>query len=117
MAESRLTISTILFDTSNQVTDLDSNQFNRWLTSLANVGVLVGLAVLIVEIRQNNELTMAQIEQSRSESFLEWAQEWVTNDHIAPLRAKMFKLLYENADKPINELGGAERARIGKLVF
>ena len=68
---------------------MDSGRLNIWLASLANIGVLVGLAVLIMEIRQTNELTMAQIEQSRSEAFVNWSQEVALSDHLAPLMAKV----------------------------
>jgi hypothetical protein len=78
-----------------QENDLDSNRLSGWLTALANFGVLLGLAVLIFEIRQNNELTMAQIEQSRSEAFLNWRQEEVLNDHLAPLIARFDQLALE----------------------
>jgi hypothetical protein len=35
--------------------------FNRYVTLLANVGVLIGLFVLIIELRQNTEIMRAQI--------------------------------------------------------
>ena len=71
---------------------MDSNRLSGWLTTSANFGVLLGLAVLIFEIRQNNELTMAQMEQNRSEAFLSWRQEEALNDHLAPLIAKVNQL-------------------------
>lgn len=76
-----------------------SDQLSKWLTLLANIGVLAGLAILILEIRQNNEIAMAQIEQSRSESLTQWRRERVINDHIAPLVAKMRALSSEYTDK------------------
>ena len=39
-------------------------RLNSWIALGANVGVLVGLALLVVEINQNNVLVRAQIEQS-----------------------------------------------------
>jgi len=66
-----------------------SDQLSKWLTLLANIGVLAGLAILILEIRQNNDIAMAQIEQSRR----------VINDHIAPLIVKMRALGREYTDK------------------
>ena len=88
---------------------MDSDRLNKWLTPLANIGVLVGLAVLIFEIRQNNELTLAQIEQIRSESLLEWRQEQALNDHLAPVIAKGRQFISEFSDKPINEMGALEK--------
>jgi len=76
-----------------------SDQLSKWLTLLANIGVLAGLAILILEIRQNNDIAMAQIEQSRSESLTQWRRERVINDHIAPLIVKMRALGREYTDK------------------
>ena len=74
---------------------MDTNGLNRWLTPLANVGVVAGILILVFEVRQNNELTMAQIEQSRSELYLQWHQERVTGDYIAPLEVKIRQLRTE----------------------
>lgn len=96
---------------------MDSNRLNQWLTPLANIGVLLGLAVLIFEIRQNNELTMAQIEQSRSESNLEYLREGATNDHLPVLRAKIDALIDEYSDTPYHEMGVAEQQRLATYVL
>lgn len=69
------------------------DRVNQWLTLGANVGVLLGLGALIVEISQSNALALAQIEQTRSDGLREWRQEWVTNDHIVPLLAKVSEIL------------------------
>ena len=78
---------------------MTSDQLSKWLTLLANIGVLAGLAILILEIRQNNEIAMAQIEQSRSESLTQWRRERVINDHIAPLVVKMRALSSQFTDE------------------
>ena len=46
-----------------------SEVINRWLALGANVGVLVGLALLIVELGQNSDLLRAQIHQARSDNY------------------------------------------------
>jgi len=54
---------------------VDTDRLNRWLTLLANFAVLVGLVVLIVEIRQNTDIaraqTRAQISQGLTEGLLD----------------------------------------------
>ena len=42
-------------------------RLNRWLTLAANVGVLLGLVVLIVEVRQNAALTRAAMDQQKTD--------------------------------------------------
>ena len=41
---------------------MNVDKLNRWLTLGANVGVVIGLIVLIVELRQNSSLTRAEME-------------------------------------------------------
>ena len=44
---------------------MDSDRLNRWLTLGANIGVLVGIIVLAVEIRQNSDLARLQFLDDR----------------------------------------------------
>jgi hypothetical protein len=39
---------------------LDSDRHNRWLTLGANIAVLLGIALLVVELRQNQDVMRAQ---------------------------------------------------------
>ena len=91
---------------------MEFRHFNRWLSAIANVGVLAGLVVLIFELKQNNELTMAQIEQIRSDTLLQWRQEWVLNDHIAPLLTKASELEAEFTTKSPFDLSAEELQRV-----
>ena len=68
---------------------MSSNKFDRWMTLGANVSVLVGIILLIMEINQNNELVRVQIEQMRSDSYVEWQREVASGEHVAPLFAKI----------------------------
>lgn len=43
------------------------DRLNGWLTLAANLGVVLGLIILIVEVRQNADLTRAQMESGRSD--------------------------------------------------
>ena len=43
----------------------------RWLALVANVGVVVGLVLVIVEVRQNAELTRTQMEQRKNDFLAE----------------------------------------------
>ena len=39
---------------------MDADRLNRWLTLGANIGVLLGIALLVVELRQNQDVMRAQ---------------------------------------------------------
>jgi len=47
------------------------DRVNRWLTLVANLGVLLGLIVLIVEVRQNASLTRAAMDQQKNNFLAE----------------------------------------------
>ena len=49
---------------------MNTESVNRWLTLGANVGVLVGLILLLIELDQNNDLVRAQIHQARSDAHV-----------------------------------------------
>lgn len=40
---------------------MDTHRANHWLTLAANLGVIVGIAFLILEIRQNSDIAKAQV--------------------------------------------------------
>jgi hypothetical protein len=40
---------------------LDTNRVGHWLTLAANLGVVVGIAFLVLEIRQNSDIATAQV--------------------------------------------------------
>ena len=49
---------------------MNLEKLGRWLALGANFGVLVGLFLLIFEIRQNTEMMQSQIHQSRTDTAL-----------------------------------------------
>lgn len=49
---------------------MDANDVNKWLVLAANIGVLLGLALVIYEIRQNSDLMRVQISQARADAAM-----------------------------------------------
>jgi hypothetical protein len=47
----------------------NTEKLNNWLSLGANIGVLIGLFLLVVELDQNSDAVRAQIHQSRSDNF------------------------------------------------
>ncbi len=47
---------------------MNTDQVNHWLSLLTNVGVLIGLALLILELNQNTELARAEMHAMRAEA-------------------------------------------------
>ena len=50
---------------------MNTDQINGWLSLLTNVGVLIGIVLLVLELNQNEELTRAQIHAMRAEAKAE----------------------------------------------
>ena len=65
---------------------------NKWLTLGANIGVLIGLGLLILEINQNNELMLAQIEQSRSLALVDFRRQAAMDPEFSELMARAIEL-------------------------
>ena len=72
----------------NSEVELNSDKLNRWLTLTANVGVLVGLVVLIFEVQQNRHLVRAELGSGATTIMRELQQELANNPEISAIVAK-----------------------------
>jgi len=63
---------------------MNTDKINKWLTLVANVGVVIGLALLIFEIRQNSELVRAQVHQARSDAYVTTRQDLADSEFLLP---------------------------------
>ena len=62
---------------------------NKWLTLIANFGVLTGIIFLGWEIQQNSELMRIQISQSRAESSMTSLALEFNSEYIPQIRVKV----------------------------
>jgi hypothetical protein len=53
-----------------QESSMESDKVNRWLTLGANVGVLVGIILLVVELEQNREMIQMQTRNDISQQLV-----------------------------------------------
>jgi hypothetical protein len=67
--------------------NLDS--LNKWLLLVANVGVVVGLLFLIIEVRQNTTALNAQAYQSRSDALREMSLFIAASEDLAAIDANI----------------------------
>ncbi len=66
------------------------DKVNSWLTLLANIGVLVGIVFLAMEIQQNTEMMRAQTRDSITEKQM-MLSEWIgTSEYAAGLMYEGF---------------------------
>jgi len=68
---------------------MNADSVNKWLTLSANIGVVIGLILLIVEIGQNTEMMRAQINQSRTDTALAEQHATYNSDYMPAILAKV----------------------------
>lgn len=61
---------------------MNLDRLNQWLSLVANVGVLVGLVFLIVELNQANRIAVYTAESTRSTQFLDLNTSRIENPEI-----------------------------------
>ena len=63
-------------------------RIDKWLTLLANLGVLIGIVFLVVEVRQSNRIAVATTEISVRDQYRSHNELVLANDAIAELLVK-----------------------------
>ncbi len=63
---------------------MNADNVNKWLTLSANIGVVIGLILLLIEIDQNSELVRAQIHQARSDVHIANRLEHAGSEFLLP---------------------------------
>jgi hypothetical protein len=67
---------------------LHTERINKWLTLLANFGVLVGIIFLAIEVRQSNRIAIATTEISVRDQYRSNNELVLANDAVAELLVK-----------------------------
>ena len=67
---------------------MNSDTLHRWLTLAANLGVLFGLILLVVELGQNRSMMMAQTRNELSSGVVELFVRVAENPELADLRRR-----------------------------
>ena len=68
---------------------MNADNVNKWLTLSANIGVVLGLVLLIVEIGQNTEMMQAQINQMRADSAMSLQYAYFNSEYLPAIREKI----------------------------
>lgn len=95
---------------------MNADKANRWLTLVANVGVLIGLALLIFELRQNQELTRAQIHQERASTWVSDRFDRADTEYVAPALTKFYEAGYPDNLDALEELTPVEQFRVRDIL-
>ena len=89
-----------------------ADRVNQWLALGANVGVLIGLILLIVELNQNSDLLRAQIHQSRADNFESFMVEYADTEQMLPTMVKFRAAGGPRDVSALEQLDPVEKERI-----
>lgn len=67
---------------------MKSQNLHRWLTLAANLGVLVGIVLVTVELRQNLTAVQAQTRHEVSAGFVDFMRSVAENSELASIRRR-----------------------------
>lgn len=95
---------------------MHADRLSRWLTLGANIGVVVGLAVLIFEVKQNQELTRAQIHQDRTDAWVSNTFARADSEFLAPMMVKLFDAGFPANMSAMEGLTPLERRRFNTVM-
>lgn len=68
---------------------MNTQKLNSWLSLAANLGVVVGLLVLVIELQQNTAMMESQIHQGRTEAAQSEQQAVFNSDYIPQILVKV----------------------------
>ena len=68
---------------------MDSDRINRWISLGANIGVIIGLIMLVIEVRHANNLAEASAYRSRGDEIQAAYQSVAMSSELAELLVKV----------------------------
>jgi len=90
---------------------MDFDQINKWLTLLTNVGVLIGIALLVLELNQNAELTRAEMHALRADAKAERQMNLANSGEISRIAQTAFAAGFPIDPKSLDALSAEDRFR------
>ncbi len=88
---------------------MKAEKLNSWLGVLANIGVLVGIIFLALEVRQTRDAVMGATYLTRANAQEQWLMFIADSDHLSPAVQR-----YSEAD--YSTLSADDRARLKTAV-
>ena len=95
---------------------LESDRLNRWLTLGANIGVLIGIVLLLLELDQNSDLLRAQIHQARADTHVGQRLNEGESEKLTAIRMKLAKNGYSKDVTSVDVLTPEELFRFRQYI-
>ena len=68
---------------------MDSDRLNGWPSVVATGGVILGMAFLIYELRQNSDLMRVQIRQARADAAMSNNEQLFNSEYLPSILLKI----------------------------
>lgn len=95
---------------------MDKEQITDWLSVLTNIGVLVGIILLVVELDQNAELMRAEMHAMRAEAKAERQMSMANSGEIVRIMQQAYAAGFPADPGALDVLTAEERFRIVLFV-
>ena len=86
------------------------NKLNQWLTLVANLGVVIGLVLVAVEIRQNTNLAQVQTYRENTAELTQWRSQMLSDPELITLFSEYWKT------GQFSELDQNQQTRLGMMI-
>ena len=96
-------------------------ELGQTLQLLGNLGVIVGILLLVYELNQNSDLVGAQIHQSRADAYVSLMEDRSNSERLVPALEKVFAAGGFGDTSAMDQLTDEEAARVrwylqGRLI-
>ena len=95
---------------------MDIEKVNHWLTLITNVGVLVGIALLIFELNQNSSLMRAEMHAIRAEAKATRQIEQANSGELIRIMYQAYSAGFPGNPAGLDVLSGEDQFRFGTFV-
>jgi len=95
---------------------MNADNVNKWMTLGANMGVVVGLALLLIELDQNSDLVRAQIHQDRSDAWVANRFSRAESKVMLPVLLKFWDAGFPEDLNAMKELTPIEESRMIAVI-
>ncbi len=96
---------------------MNTSKFSRWLRFTANIGVVTGLFLLLVEMDQNNDLARAQIHQIRADSWGDFKLAFADSEYLLPAWGRFQDAGGLRNLDALDTLNSIDRARVVQFLM
>ena len=90
---------------------MDIEKANHWLTPLTNIGVLIGIVLLVFELNQNSDLMRAEMHAMRAEAKASRQMDQANSGEMVRIMHQAYSAGFPSNEEAIEQLTPLDRYR------